>query len=36
MTPETKKSTIWTGGVMAVVIVAFLALWAAGIFPPPQ
>ena len=34
MTPETKKSTLWTGGVMAVIIVAFLALWAAGIFPP--
>jgi hypothetical protein len=31
MTPETKKTTIWTGGILAAVIVVIAVLWAAGI-----
>jgi hypothetical protein len=32
MTPETKKSTLWTGGILAALIVVIAILWAAGVF----
>ena len=35
MTPETKKTTYWTGGLMAVLIAALVVLWAVGIFDAP-
>lgn len=35
MTPETKTTAIWTGGVMAVIIVVLAVLAAAGIFEAP-
>jgi hypothetical protein len=35
MTPETRKSTIWTGGVLAAVVVVVAVLWAAGVLETP-
>ena len=35
MTPENKKTTYWTGGVLAVVIAAMVILWAAGFLQAP-
>ena len=35
MTPETKKTTVWTGGILAAVIVVLVILWAVGVFQTP-
>jgi hypothetical protein len=38
MTPETKKTTFWTGGALAALVVVLAILWATGILqtPPAQ
>jgi hypothetical protein len=38
MTPENKKTTYWTGGILAVLIAAMAILWATGLLqaPPAQ
>lgn len=35
MTPETKKTTYWTGGILLAVIAALAILWALGILQTP-
>jgi len=35
MTPETRKTTVWTGGVLAAIFVVIAILWAAGILQTP-
>jgi hypothetical protein len=35
MTPETMKTTVWTGGVLAAVVLVIAILWAAGILQTP-
>lgn len=35
MTPENKKTTYWTGGVLAAIVVVIAILWAAGVVQTP-